>query len=392
MDRREFLAATAGGMALAATASAADERLRVAVIGHTGRGNYGHEVDTAWLHLPQTQIVAVADADAKGLASAQQRLKCSQGFADYRKMLAECPADIVAICPRYVDEHAEMTLAAVAAGARGIYMEKPFCRTPAEADRLVNACAEKKVQLALAHRMRHHPVTPVLVRMVEQGAIGRLLEIRGRGKEDSRGGALDLWVLGSHVLNLAVCFAGKPKSCSAVLLQEGRPVVRSDVQDGAEGVGPIAGDEVHARYETERGVPLFFESVRGAGVKAASFGMQIIGSQGLIDVRFDQETIAHVVPGNPFQPTKEARPWIPISTAGPGKPEPQERVYPNFRQHRDAILDLLAALAENRAALCGAEDGRLTVEMIAAVFESHRQGGRRVEWPLEFRDHPFTRL
>ena len=35
------------------------------VIGHTGRGNYGHGLDTVWQKLPDTEIEAVADAHVK---------------------------------------------------------------------------------------------------------------------------------------------------------------------------------------------------------------------------------------------------------------------------------------------------------------------------------------
>jgi hypothetical protein len=59
----------------------------VAIIGHTGRGNYGHGLDKVWLMLPEIEIVGVADADEKGLAVAQGRLK-TKGFTDYRRMLA----------------------------------------------------------------------------------------------------------------------------------------------------------------------------------------------------------------------------------------------------------------------------------------------------------------
>ena len=34
----------------------------VAVIGSTGKGNYGHRLDTAFRHLDNAEIVAVADA------------------------------------------------------------------------------------------------------------------------------------------------------------------------------------------------------------------------------------------------------------------------------------------------------------------------------------------
>ena len=36
--------------------------MRVGVIGHTGHGDYGHGVNTMWLGMPETEIVAIADA------------------------------------------------------------------------------------------------------------------------------------------------------------------------------------------------------------------------------------------------------------------------------------------------------------------------------------------
>ena len=67
MHRRDFLGASA--LALTVTllrAEPADRRLTVAVIGHTGQGNYGHGEDLVWLKVPRTTVVAVADADRKG--------------------------------------------------------------------------------------------------------------------------------------------------------------------------------------------------------------------------------------------------------------------------------------------------------------------------------------
>ena len=56
------------------------ERTRVAVIGSTGRGNYGHGLDTAWFDVPATEIVAVADDNKDGLARAAKKLKVDQAF------------------------------------------------------------------------------------------------------------------------------------------------------------------------------------------------------------------------------------------------------------------------------------------------------------------------
>jgi predicted dehydrogenase len=393
MNRRQFLFTTAAStFAFAAGAAEPERKLRVAVIGHTGHGDYGHGLDAMWLKVPETEIVGVADADAAGLAKTLKRLNVAEGFADYRELLAKTKPDIAVIAMRQIDQHRDIALAAIEAGARGIYMEKPFCRTPAEADEIVAACEKRNVKLALAHRNRYHPALPVATRLVEEGAIGRLLEIRCRGKEDARGGSLDLWVLGSHLFNLAAYFAGPPWACSATVLQDGRPATKAHVKDGSEGVGPLAGNEVHARFEMEGGMPVFFDSIANAGVKTAGFGVQLIGTNGIIDLRIDEQPLVHLLPGNPFHPAKEPRVWTPITTAGVGQPEPIADIKAQTGEHLLPARDLIAAIREDRQPLCSAFDGRVTVEMITAVFESHRLNGQRVAIPLVTRGNPFTQL
>jgi predicted dehydrogenase len=366
--------------------------IRIAVIGHTGRGNYGHGIDTCWLTLPGAQIVGVADADEKGLQAAQKKLKVARGFADHRQMLAELKPEFVGIGPRHIDQHRDMALACIESGVKGIYMEKPFCRTLAEADEIVTACEKHGAKLALAHRNRYHPVMPVVKQIISDGRIGRLLEIRCRGKEDKRGGSLDLWVLGCHLLNLAHYFAGGPVSCSATILQNGKPVTKADLKEGDEGVGPLAGNEAHARFEMSSGIPVFFDSVQDAGLKTAGFGIQIIGNDGIIDLRTDEEPAAHLLAGSPFRPVMEPRAWTPVTSGGVGAPEPMKDIREMTAGHGLPIRDLIASTKENREPLCSAKDGRVILEMIMGVFESHRQGGARISLPLPNRDHPFSKL
>ena len=390
MNRRSFIAVLPASLA---TLQANDaKKLRVAIIGHTGRGNYGHGLDTLWSKIPETEIVAVADADPKGLAAAQKKLSLQRGFADYRQMLTEVKPDIVAVGPRHVDQHRDMILASIQAGARGIYVEKPFCRSLEEADEIILACKKAGTKLAIAHRNRQHPVLPIVAKLIQDGLIGRMLEMRGRGKEDARGGSLDLWVLGSHIVNLGCYFGGDPIACSAVVKQDGHLITKADLKQGDEGIGLLAGNEVHARYELASGITLYFDSIQNAGVKEAGFGLQIIGTKGIIDFRIDQEPLAHFLPGNPFQPSSPARAWIPITTAGVGKPEPIANLGQKVSSHEVAGRDLIAAIQENRTPLCDAQQGRQTIEMISAVLESHRLGGNRVNIPLVTKVNPLTLL
>lgn len=392
MNRRHLLSSLPALLA-ATSFAASDKKLRVAVIGHTGRGNYGHGLDIMWFKIPTVEIVAVADADEKGLATAKDKLEVKAGFADYKVMLAEVKPDIVAIGPRHIDQHRDMLLACIQAGVKGIYLEKPFVRSPAEADEVIAAAEKAGTKIAVAHRNRYHPVMPLIAKLLKEDAIGRVLEMRGRGKEDPRGGALDLWVLGSHIFNIATFFAGPPKFCVATVLQDGKPVAKADVKEGDEGIGALVGNEVHARFEMSNGWPLFFDSIKDAGLKEASFGLQIIGTKGIIDFRVDREPFAAILTGSPFNPAiKEPRQWQPISTAGIGQPEPLPNLGPRLATHEIAGLDLVAAIHENRAPLCDAVQGRETIEMISSIFESHRHNGQRVTFPLQTRVNPLTLL
>jgi predicted dehydrogenase len=394
MDRREFT--TRATMAAASLVvpwdmKASPTPLRVAIIGHTGRGDFGHGLDVMWQRIAGTAVVAISDPDADGRAAVQRKFRGVRPFADYLALLRETQPDIVTVAPRHADQHHAMTLAAIAAGARGIYLEKPFCRTPREADDIVAACAAHRVTLAVAHRNRYHPVLPRIRELVEIGEIGTLLEIHARGKEDARGGAEDLWVLGGHLLNIADWIAGPPVACSAMLYQDNRPCTRNDVRDGPEAIGPIAGNRVHARFEMEKGPPFFFDSIQDRGTRASGFGLQLVGTTGVIDLRMDEEPLAHLRRGHPYDPRHAATRWLPITTAGVDQREPMADIATPLMSHQLAGDDLVESLRDERAPLCDAHAGAAIVEMTCAVFESHCRGGAVVTLPLDHRDHPLVR-
>jgi len=169
-------------------------------------------------------------------------------------------------------------------------------------------------------------------------------------------------------------------------------VTRADLKEGAEGVGPLAGNEAHARVESESGVPVFFDSIAGAGSKDAGFGLQLTGTKGIVDIRGDQSPPTHLLAGNPFAPTTEPRAWVPITSAGPGEAEPIVDVALLVSSHGASGRDLLAAIRENRAPLCDVRAGAAVIEAISGVFESHRLNGQRVAFPLATRVNPLSLL
>jgi predicted dehydrogenase len=362
---------------------------KVAVIGSTGRGNYGHGLDAVWKAMPECRVVGVADDDAAGLQEAIGRTGAAKGYADYREMLERERPDIVAICPRWPDQHRDMALACAEYGCH-MYMEKPLCRDLTEADEIVRACEMRHLKLAVAHIARYSPQLEVVKRLIAEGQIGDLVEIRTRGKEDARGGAEDLWVLGSHVLDSLRAVAGDALSCQGLLVQEDQPVTRKDVRPGNEALGPLAGDRVEGLFRFAGGVIGTFSSKRKAAGTPSRFGMRIYGSQGVIDMASGYGLPAYLLKDSGWHSPKVDAKWQVITSQGLEQPETLQAT--GYEGGNPAVArDLIAAIEEDRQPKCSVFEARAAIEMIMAIFESHRLG-KIVSLPLESRRHPLAFL
>ena len=77
-------------------------------------------------------------------------------------------------------------------------------------------------------------------------------------------------------------FAGDPIQCFATVTEQGKPIAASDVKEGNEGIGPLAGDAIDATYALPKGATGYFASHRGAGGNPSRFGLQILGTKGIV--------------------------------------------------------------------------------------------------------------
>ncbi len=366
------------------------KKYRVGIIGHTGRGDYGHAVDAACAKVEAVEIVAVADANETGRAVAQKRTGAKTVYANYRDMLAKEKLEIVAICPRWIDQHHDMLIAAAEAGCH-IYMEKPFCRTLKECDAVTKALDMRHLKLGIAHISQYSPVLATVLKVIADGTIGDLLEIRGRGKEDARGGGEDLWVLGSHVFGMMRSIAGgSATSCYATVTHEGKPVAKGHLREGPEGIGLLAGDHVQASYSFAKGVTGYFASRKGMAGKPTRFAVQVFGSKGVIEIESGYLVKADLLRDSSWSPGRTGSKWEKITSDGIGKPE--SRTDGSYEGgHVAAITDLIEAIEKGRETKCSATDCTAIIEMIAAVFESHRVS-KPVELPLKTRVNPLSLL
>ena len=370
--------------------------LRVAAIGRTGRGDWGHAIDQLWGGVEGAELVAVADESEESLAKAVERNKLDASkpgvvHRDWKAMLTTAKPDIVAICMRHIDCHAEMAIAAAEAGVKGIFMEKPFVRTLAEADAVIAACKKSNSKLTLAYVNRHSPAYAAARDLIEDGRIGKVLELRGRGKEDTRGGGEDLIVLGCHILDMMVDLGGTPQWCEAAVSQGGRPITRADATAGPEGIGPIAGDSINAMFGLADGPTGFFASIRDAGLKQPNFGLTVVGTKGAIQIRPDHVPQAYLREAPLWRVDKEF-PWKPIGAEGVESPplnaSDVDRAAERGDWGRRAAADLIDAIAEDREPETGMYAGRTVLEMTTAVYAS-AVSGARVNWPMAAGGNPL---
>jgi predicted dehydrogenase len=370
---------------MAAGQAAPEKKFRACIIGDTKQGEYGHNLHMTLALLPNVEVVGLADPDEAGRQKHVAEAKAAKGYADYREMLQTEKPDLVVVAPRWTIHHREYLEAAAEVGAHG-FMEKPVADTLADADAMVKTIEAKNLKWAIAFNFRVLPIVEQARNLViEQGLIGDVLELRSRGKEDHRAGGEDMLVLGTHIFDLMRYFVGDPQWCFSDITVGGKPATKADVHEATEPLGPIVGDRIHAMYGFKDGIKGYFASTKTAEGGGGRWGIDIYGSKGVVSIRQDVKDPVHVLFDPSWSPGGREAQWqvLPGAVDAPAQPDFMNRNLP-------ITSDLLAAIQENRLPKVSLQDGRASLEMGQAVYESYVQKAP-VRFPLEKRDHPLKR-
>ena len=134
----------------------AKQSLKAAVIGHTGRGDYGHGLESVFQNRPGIEFVVLADPDPAGRAKTAAKIGAPRSYSAYRDLLAKERPQLVSLATRHADLHHSIALDVLRAGAH-LYCEKPFVTSPLEADELVTEAKQRGLKIAVAHTMRLMP-------------------------------------------------------------------------------------------------------------------------------------------------------------------------------------------------------------------------------------------
>lgn len=172
---------------------------RTAVVGSGAMGR--HHV-RLYHDLPESELIAVADADA-GKAQVIARHHGVRFYTDYRAMFDAEDLDAVSIC---VPTTAHLGVASEAI-RRGLHIliEKPIAATVREGQTIVDQARAEGVTCMIGHVERFNPAVVELKRRLDAGELGRLFQIVARRKGPSPHRVRDVGVvidLAAHDLDI----------------------------------------------------------------------------------------------------------------------------------------------------------------------------------------------
>ena len=127
----------------------------------------------------EVDLVAGADRDKKRLDMFGERYGIKALYTDALEMYEKENLDILAIATN-TKGRSFLTVKAVEAGVKGIFVDKPMTFTLKEADDMVNACAKAGVPLVGGATTTSHPSFGKAKELITSGAIGDVTSIEAR--------------------------------------------------------------------------------------------------------------------------------------------------------------------------------------------------------------------
>ena len=170
-----------------------DTKYRVAII---GCGRMGQNYAEAYTAYPDTEIVAIADANVQRRDVLGARFDVSALYPDVETLLRDIVPDIaVVVTPtKYMKD---VVIACAEAGVKGISTEKPIAACLQDADAMVEICTARGVVFAGGNLQRAMNEVQEAASRLHSGELGEIrgASVHGFGGEISGGGCQHISVL-----------------------------------------------------------------------------------------------------------------------------------------------------------------------------------------------------
>ncbi len=357
------------------------EKLRTAVIGY---GKVAHIHAEALASIPESDFVAVCGRDAEKAWAFGERYGVKP-FTSVEEMVGAGVEAVVVATPH--PAHASVTIPALRKGAHAI-VEKPLAASLEDCDAMIAAARAGGRKLAtISQRRLYEPVQRVR-RAVDDGRIGRpvlgtatMLGWRDeayyrsdpwRGRWDGEGGGV-LVNQAPHPIDLLQWLMGDVDELCGAWANLNHPYI--EVDDTALAVLRFRSGALGQILVSNSQNPALFGRVWVHGSNGATVGVQTDGGAmfiaGMTGVTEPPVNDVWTVPGE----EGKLEGWRTQDA------DFFRSVDPTRHYHRLQIQDFLRAILDDRPPMVTGEEGRKTVEIVAAIYRSQRER-QPVRFPL----------
>jgi UDP-N-acetyl-2-amino-2-deoxyglucuronate dehydrogenase len=324
---------------------------------------------------------AIADAQGAQLVGCADRVPEyagkfaeSQGcraFDSVEAMLADSEIDAITICSPS-GAHLDPALAAAAAG-KHIIVEKPLEITTERCDQIIAACEKSGVQLAVTLQSRFHESSKLMKQAVEQGRFGKVTmgdayvkwyrtqeyydsgAWRGTWALDGGGALMNQAI---HSVDLLLWLMGPVAEISAMTATMTHE--RIEVEDVAVANLKFTSGALGVIEATTSAYPGALKRIEISGNE----GTAILEEEDIKMWQFSEETAEDEAIRQRMAGKTET---------GGGAADPSAI---SHHGHTMVFEDFIAAINENRPAAIDGREGRRSVEVIRAIYESAETGQR----------------
>jgi len=335
-------------------------------VGIIGCGAIGGVHAENFFKQQNSRLVAVADVLEERSRELATRFGV-EAYADYRQLLRREDIQAVAICLPH-NLHAQVTVEAARAG-KHILCEKPIATNLKDADQMIAAAHDAGVKLGIVYNLRFDEVIQKSRKALDESKLGKLIagdvlvkNFRSddyytgwRTKWDTQGGGVVI-TQAIHWIDIFQWFFGPVDSLYGIIDTLTHNI---EVEDVAASVIRFKNGAIGSFFASTSTYP-------GSPTR-----MDIHGSNGTITIEStDKATVM----------TRDGRheTWVPSTKYRPVMVPP----FVPVEGHEPCIKDFISAIAEAREPAVTGEEGRKSLEITLAVYDSAKSR-RAVEFPLK---------
>jgi predicted dehydrogenase len=323
--------------------------------------------------FPGATLVAVCDSDVERAKQFGDSYSVTGVFCDAQQFFEESDLDVVHICTPH-PSHEQLVLMAATAGVHAL-CEKPLAVDLASADRMIAAAAEAGVKLGTVFQRRYWPAARRIRSAIEDGTLGTPIlgdctvlirkdrayfeEDAWRGRWDTDGGGV-LMNQAIHYLDLLQWYLGPAVRVTGRIATL-RHAGYIEVEDTAVATIEFEGGALATVRATTATDPSLGYRVTVTGDAGATVSLieSPIGGPGVNDVWAVDRAEEYSLP------------WASDIDSSP----PQSEVHRNLKPfHAMQVRDFLDAVVEDRRPEIDGIEGRKSLALVQAIYESSRTG------------------